>query len=107
MRQVQEGVPLPPPKRVRQRPRSRYPFETLEVGEVFFVPHRPRNNLAPYVSTQGKRDQDWLSIDPRHDGRGNPYFWVAFGRGAISEARPGTDLRHASMVGARPVGLST
>jgi 5'-nucleotidase len=34
-----------------------------------------------------------LRIDARNDGRGNPYFWVAFGRGPAAEAGQGTDLR--------------
>lgn len=43
------------------------------------------------VCVQGRRDQEMLRIDPRMDGRGNPYFWVAFARGK-STAHPGTDL---------------
>ncbi len=30
------------------------------------------------VTTQGQRDQDLLRIEPRFDGRGNPYYWIAF-----------------------------
>ena len=46
------------------------------------------------VTAQGKRDQELLRIDARHDGRGNPYFWIAFApQGAADAAR-----RH------RPVG---
>lgn len=30
------------------------------------------------VSVQGQRNQDLLRLDERMDGRGNPYFWVAF-----------------------------
>jgi len=41
---------------------------------------------------QGKRDQELLRIDARHDGRGNPYYWIAFGRGGIAGAAPGSDL---------------
>lgn len=44
------------------------------------------------VSVQGKRDQELLRLDARHDGRGNPYYWIAFGRGAIAGAAPGSDL---------------
>ena len=44
------------------------------------------------VSVQGKRDQELLRIDARHDGRGNPYYWIAFGRGGIAGAAPGSDL---------------
>ena len=44
------------------------------------------------VATQGKRDQELLRIDARHDGRGNPYYWIAFGRGGNAGASPGSDL---------------
>jgi 5'-nucleotidase len=44
------------------------------------------------VTTQGKRDQDLLRIEPRLDGRGNPYFWLAFARRERSEPAGGTDL---------------
>ena len=48
------------------------------------------------IATQGKRDQELLRIDPRRDGRGNPYYWVAFGRGPVAETGHGTDLRALS-----------
>lgn len=48
------------------------------------------------VATQGKRDQEWLRIDARKDGRGNPYYWIAFARGTRPAARSGTDLRALS-----------
>jgi 5'-nucleotidase len=44
------------------------------------------------VSQQGTRDQELLRIDARHDGRGNPYYWIAFSRGPMGETSPGTDL---------------
>ena len=44
------------------------------------------------VSSQGKRDQEWIRIEPRHDGRGIPYFWIAFTRGEQATASHGTDL---------------
>jgi 5'-nucleotidase len=44
------------------------------------------------VSTQGKRDQQLLHIDARHDGRGNPYYWIAYARGAKPTGKDGTDL---------------
>ena len=44
------------------------------------------------VSTQGKRDQQLLHIDARHDGRGNPYYWIAYARGARPAGKAGTDL---------------
>jgi 5'-nucleotidase len=54
------------------------------------------------VSCQGKRDQELLRIEARHDGRGNPYFWIAFAR-AMVEASPGTDL-HA--LGERKIAVT-
>jgi 5'-nucleotidase len=32
------------------------------------------------VTMQGKRDQNFLLVDERKDGRGNPYFWIGFAR---------------------------
>jgi 5'-nucleotidase len=48
------------------------------------------NGIA--VTCQGKRDQELLRIEPRHDGRGNPYYWIAFARGGTANSRAGTDL---------------
>ena len=44
------------------------------------------------VSSQGKRDQEMLRIDARFDGRGNPYYWLAFARKGRPTAPNGTDL---------------
>ena len=44
------------------------------------------------VTVQGRRDQELVKLEPRQDGRGNPYFWIAFSRGR-SEPANGTDLR--------------
>lgn len=45
------------------------------------------------VTKQGKRNQGFLRIDERHDGRGNPYFWIGFERLAhIDPPGEGTDL---------------
>jgi 5'-nucleotidase len=44
------------------------------------------------IAVQGKRDQELLRIDARHDGRGNPYYWIAFGRGGVAAAARGSDL---------------
>src|ERR1700754_1594360 len=44
------------------------------------------------VTTQGKRNQAQMAIEGRRDGRGNPYYWIAF-KGRHSPAtRNGTDL---------------
>ena len=44
---------------------------------------------------QGKRDQELLRIDARHDGRGNPYYWIAFARGG--HRRRGAGQRSAAL----------
>jgi 5'-nucleotidase len=44
------------------------------------------------IAVQGKRDQELLRIDARHDGRGNPYYWIAFARGGATGAADGSDL---------------
>jgi 5'/3'-nucleotidase len=43
------------------------------------------------VTVQGRRDAELLNIDARHDGRGIPYYWIAFQRGAFTPGK-GTDL---------------
>jgi 5'-nucleotidase len=43
------------------------------------------------VTVQGRRDLQTVRIEPRADGRGNPYYWVAFDRDVV-EPSPGTDL---------------
>jgi 5'-nucleotidase len=52
----------------------------------------PEEVAGVAVAVQGKRDQELLRIDARHDGRGNPYYWIAFGRGGIANAAQGSDL---------------
>lgn len=65
-------------------------------GDVLFNLNFP--NVAPgdvagiAVTVQGRRDQELLQLQPRQDGRGNPYFWIAFARGK-GEPANGTDLR--------------
>ncbi|MGF9758334.1 5'/3'-nucleotidase SurE [Microvirga sp. 0TCS3.31] len=40
---------------------------------------------------QGQRTQELLRLDERRDGRGNPYFWIAFERRPFTPGN-GTDL---------------
>jgi 5'-nucleotidase len=44
------------------------------------------------VTSQGKRNQELLRIEPRYDGRGNPYYWIAFERASLQLKHDGTDL---------------
>ena len=43
------------------------------------------------VTVQGRRDLQMVRIEARADGRGNPYYWIAFER-EVAEPPPGTDL---------------
>jgi len=44
------------------------------------------------VTAQGRRKQERLHIDQRRDGRGNPYYWIAYARHGFAPAEEGTDL---------------
>ena len=52
----------------------------------------PEDVKGVAVTCQGKRDQELLRIEPRRDGRGNPYYWIAFERGGPPGAAHGSDL---------------
>ena len=39
------------------------------------------------VTTQGRRRQERLHIDERQDGRGNPYYWIAYARQNAVQSR--------------------
>jgi 5'-nucleotidase len=43
------------------------------------------------VVNQGQRTQELLRLDARQDGRGNPYYWIAFDRRPFTPGN-GTDL---------------
>lgn len=59
---------------------------------VNFPDRPPQDVVGIAVAAQGKRDQRLMRIEPRKDGRGNDYFWIAFER-RKSETAPGSDLR--------------
>jgi len=44
------------------------------------------------ASAQGRRGQNLLRVEARHDGRGNPYFWIAYDRRERPPPSAGTDL---------------
>ncbi|MCS0505299.1 5'/3'-nucleotidase SurE [Ancylobacter mangrovi] len=55
-------------------------------------PNRPVEEVRGVkVTAQGQRNQDLLRIDQRSDGRGNPYFWIAFEK-RVFEPANGSDL---------------
>ena len=59
---------------------------------VNFPDCQPDQVAGVAVTVQGKRDQELLRIDARHDGRGNPYYWLTFARKERPKPRDGTDL---------------
>ena len=66
-------------------------FDSDVVINVNF-PSCPAAEVAGVSATvQGRRDAQIVRIDPRTDGRGNPYYWIAFGRKTY-EVGIGTDL---------------
>jgi len=44
------------------------------------------------VTVLGRRRQERLHIDQRMDGRGNPYYWIAYTRQNAVKAADGTDV---------------
>lgn len=44
------------------------------------------------VTAQGRRRQERLHIDAREDGRGNPYYWIAYVRQPGTKAPNGSDI---------------
>lgn len=61
------------------------------VVNINFPDRAPEDIAGLQVVRQGRRDQNLLHIDARHDGRGNPYYWLAFER-KRSTPPQGTDL---------------
>jgi 5'-nucleotidase len=53
---------------------------------------RPEEVKGIAVSALGRRRQERLHIDERKDGRGNPYYWIAYTRQNTFKFEDGTDL---------------
>jgi len=63
------------------------------VINVNFPACMPEDVKGVVVTRQGKRNQGFLRVDQRHDGRGNPYYWIGFEMPATKEVPgEGTDL---------------
>lgn len=55
-------------------------------------PHRQPDEVTGHaITVQGRRSAELMRIEERHDGRGIPYYWLAFQRGKFDPGR-GTDL---------------
>ena len=61
----------------------------------------PTRCRAIAVTAQGRRDQELLRIEPRFDGRSNPYFWIAFSRKGKPTPVDGTDLSALAGIASR------
>lgn len=55
MLKVQKKVPLPKAIRPAVPARRKYPFVDMQVGDMFFIPGREKNNLTTHASTVGKQ----------------------------------------------------
>ena len=51
---ITRNIPVPGQLRREYVPRRKYPFEVMEVGDMFFVPYRTKNNLSTHVSNVSK-----------------------------------------------------
>ncbi|MFZ5731842.1 MAG: 5'/3'-nucleotidase SurE [Pseudomonadota bacterium] len=79
------------PEVIRKVMKAGVPRDT--VINVNFPSCAPDEVKGIAVVRQGKRNQGFLKIDKRHDGRGNPYFWIGFERLAnVDPPGEGTDL---------------
>jgi 5'-nucleotidase len=58
---------------------------------VNFPDCEPEDVQGTAVVNQGQRTQELLRLDARLDGRGNPYYWIAFERTPFTPGN-GTDL---------------
>ncbi len=52
---VNKDVPIPRAQRHVPASRRKYPFEDMEIGDMFFVPGKEKNTLATHASTTGKQ----------------------------------------------------
>jgi hypothetical protein len=83
MFKLQSNFPIPPVRRSATPVRRKYPFETMEVGEMFFVEGKKKNTLGTHVSTVSKQlgrkfstrltfarqgAKGWEPCDPDADG---------------------------------------
>lgn len=52
---IQKNVPQPKIVRSSAVSRRKYPFDDMEVSDMFFVPHKDKNTLTTHASTVGKK----------------------------------------------------
>ncbi len=54
MLSVQKGVPLPEINRTPKGARRKYPIESMQPGDMFFVPGRSSKSVSAYISRISK-----------------------------------------------------
>jgi len=59
---------------------------------VNFPDCAPEEVTRVAITAQGRRRQERLQVEQRHDGRGNPYYWIMYVRPAAMKAPDGSDL---------------
>lgn len=74
---------------VRKLIKAGWPKDVLL--NVNFPDREPEQVAGVEITTQGKRDPDYVRIVGRTDARGKPYYWLGFNR-HLSEPEKGTDL---------------
>ncbi|MDK9694960.1 MAG: 5'/3'-nucleotidase SurE [Siculibacillus sp.] len=73
---------------------------------VNFPARAPDAVAGVAVTTQGARNDATIGVEPRVDGRGNPYFWISY-RPQSTQPAAGTDLAALAegMVSVTPLRL--
>jgi 5'-nucleotidase len=74
---------------VRRLMQAGWPRDVLI--NVNFPDVEPSKVQGIHVTEQGRRDQDYLSVEDRLDTRGNPYYWLGF-KPRSFQAGKGTDI---------------
>lgn len=85
MYETVKDIPIPKPVTAQHGGgrRRKYPFPTMAVGAMFFVPNRTKNNMTTHASAVGKKlgkkfatrlthmretENDWESCDADDEG---------------------------------------
>lgn len=94
------------PDLIRKLLKLDLPKETLL--NINFPNRSPEAVEGVRVTSQGRRNIDFLAIDKRTDGRGNPYYWLAY-NGQNPKPDNGSDLEsvRAGYVSVTPLTIDT
>lgn len=76
MLQLQRNVPMPKARRSPGDRRHKYPFETMQVNDFFFVPGKEKNSIRTYFAAAGKRHNITLRSQLIYARRNADGQWV-------------------------------